>query len=58
MGGVYKSVDGGVTWKKASAGLTSSVVLDLIPDPSSPSTLYATTETGIQKSTIAEPRGI
>jgi photosystem II stability/assembly factor-like uncharacterized protein len=51
MGGVYKSADGGATWKKASAGLTSSVVFNLIPDPASPSILYATTESGIQKST-------
>jgi hypothetical protein len=50
MAGVYKSVDGGVTWKKTSAGLTSSVLFNLIPDPASPWILYAITEAGIQKS--------
>ena len=48
--GVYKSTDGGKSWKKASAGLTSSVVLSLVADPSSPSILYATTTVGIFKS--------
>jgi hypothetical protein len=50
MGGVYKSVDGGATWKLANAGLTSSQVYGLFPDPVSPTVLYAATDSGIQKS--------
>ena len=48
--GVYKSTDGGKTWKKASAGLTSSVVWRVVADPSSASILYAATSAGIFKS--------
>jgi photosystem II stability/assembly factor-like uncharacterized protein len=47
--GVYKSTDGGATWKKAS-----SVVWRAVLDPDSPSILYATTPVGIFKS---EDRG-
>jgi photosystem II stability/assembly factor-like uncharacterized protein len=47
--GVYKSTDGGATWKKAS-----SVVWRVVLDPKSPSTLYASTSGGIFKS---EDRG-
>jgi photosystem II stability/assembly factor-like uncharacterized protein len=49
--GVYKSTDGGKSWKKASAGLTSSVVWRLVADPSSASILYAATPAGIFKTT-------
>jgi len=49
--GVYKSTDGGQTWKKASAGLTSAAVWRLVTDPSSASILYAATSAGIFKTT-------
>jgi photosystem II stability/assembly factor-like uncharacterized protein len=49
--GVYKSTDGGQTWKKASAGLTSAAVWRLVTDPSSASILYAATSVGIFKTT-------
>jgi hypothetical protein len=39
--GVYKSTDGGKTWRKASRGLSSLAVSQLVPDPSSASILYA-----------------
>ena len=48
--GVYKSVDGGKTWRKASTGLTDSVVWGVVADPSAPSTLYAATPGGIIES--------
>ena len=42
--GVYKSIDGGNTWAKASAGLGGfqQCVVALAIDPASPDTLYAT----------------
>jgi hypothetical protein len=49
-GGVYKSVDAGATWRRSSTGMTSSPVYRFIPDPVSPSVLYAVTNEGIQKS--------
>jgi photosystem II stability/assembly factor-like uncharacterized protein len=48
--GLYKSTDGGATWKRASTGLTCAGVSGLIIDPSSPSVFYATTMGGICKS--------
>ena len=50
--GVYKSIDGGGTWRKASPGVPSDQgVITLVIDPSTPSTLYATLASGIVKST-------
>lgn len=49
--GVYKSTDGGTTWKKASTGLTSAAVWRLVADPSSASILYAAASAGIFKTT-------
>ncbi len=48
--GVYKSTDGGTTWKKANASLHTSVAWRVVPDPSSPAILYAATPEGIFKS--------
>jgi photosystem II stability/assembly factor-like uncharacterized protein len=48
--GVYKSVDGGKTWKRASAGLTGRWVGKLVTDPTSPATVYVATSGGICKS--------
>ncbi len=47
--GVYKSTDGGKTWRKASRGLSSLAVSQLVPDPSSASILYAATSAGTFK---------
>jgi photosystem II stability/assembly factor-like uncharacterized protein len=48
--GVYKSTDGGTTWKKANGSLVTSVTWGVVPDPSSSSILYAATPEGIFKS--------
>lgn len=49
FGGVFKSVDGGATWKSASRGLDlMSAVGTLAIDPLHPSTLYAGTSTGFR----------
>ena len=50
-GGVFKSVDGGVSWASASSGLASSPIYALAIDPATPTTLYAGTYAGIFKST-------
>ncbi|MBI3242197.1 MAG: hypothetical protein HYZ49_07885 [Chloroflexi bacterium] len=44
--GVYKSLDGGVTWAEASVGLTSSAVAALAVDPGATQTVYAGTDYG------------
>jgi photosystem II stability/assembly factor-like uncharacterized protein len=56
--GVFKSDDGGVSWREASSGLPSFRVQTIAIDPTTPSTLYAGTLTpdgvnsvGIFKST-------
>ena len=50
--GVFKSIDGGVTWRALDPDPANSVVSALIIDPHSPATLYMGTEiTGIFKST-------
>ncbi len=41
--GVYKSVNGGETWKKVLFSNENSGAIDLIIDPTNPRTLYATT---------------
>jgi len=41
--GVFKSADGGATWKQASTGLTSSNILILTIDPVNPQVLFAAT---------------
>ena len=41
--GVYKSVDGGETWKKVLFSNENAGVVDLIIDPNNPRVLYATT---------------
>jgi photosystem II stability/assembly factor-like uncharacterized protein len=40
--GVFKSVDGGMTWSASSSGLPAGDVLSLAIDPETPTTLYAT----------------
>ncbi len=41
--GVYKSIDGGVTWKKTLFANENAGVVDLLIDPSNPRILYAST---------------
>ena len=43
VGGVRKSVDGGITWSAVNTGLTNLSVLALAMDTSGPQTLYAGT---------------
>jgi photosystem II stability/assembly factor-like uncharacterized protein len=53
-GGVFKSTDSGGTWAAAQDGLpTAGDVRALTIDPSSPSTIYAVTQTGVFRSTDA-----
>ena len=49
--GVLKTTDGGAIWVTANAGLPTDNVLALAIDPTTPSTLYAGTDTGVFKST-------
>jgi len=51
--GVFRSSDGGGSWRSASVGLTSTNVRALALDPRSASTLYAGTGSGVFKSTDA-----
>lgn len=48
--GVYRSIDGGVTWSEASVGLGNLNVRSLTLDPFRPLTLYAGTYDGIYQS--------
>ncbi len=48
-GGVFASVDGGLTWTPADAGLDDDVVCELAADPSEALTLYATCNGGLYK---------
>ncbi len=49
--GVYRSIDGGLTWEPAGAGLgIARRVNTLAVDPSNPSVLYAGTNDGVYKS--------
>jgi photosystem II stability/assembly factor-like uncharacterized protein len=48
-GGLYKSIDGGATWRKLEGGLPGGAVqLDVAIAPSRPSRLYVTLTTGAQ----------
>ncbi len=49
--GVYKSIDQGATWNKASEGLTDPLVRSVLVDPASPTTIYVTTSASMIKST-------
>ncbi len=50
-GGVFKSTDGGRTWKAKNAGLNSPYVDAIAIDPAMTSTIYAGTSGGLFKST-------
>jgi photosystem II stability/assembly factor-like uncharacterized protein/type 1 fimbria pilin len=41
--GVYKTIDGGKTWKKVLFANNQAGAIDLVMEPGNPSTLYATT---------------
>ena len=51
--GIYKSIDGGANWSAINSGLTTSgkVVLAIVIDPITPSTLYIGTQDYVFKST-------
>lgn len=57
--GLYKSIDGGETWNPADIGIvkgrldnvSAEGVFAIVIDPSTPSTLYAGTNSGLYKST-------
>ena len=52
--GVYKTIDGGISWKPARNGLTYFPIRTLIADPQNNGTLYAGTDyDGIYKTTDA-----
>lgn len=48
---VFRSTDGGRNWLASSTGIGATRVSDLVIDPSSPSTLYAVTDSGLFRST-------
>src|SRR5829696_833302 len=51
--GVFKSSDGGETWRSANRGLSDTDLFDLAADPQHSTTLYAATASGVFKSTNA-----
>ena len=48
--GVYRTIDGGVTWTQQINGMTVQCVEGLVTDPTSPTTVYASTNDGLFKS--------
>ena len=48
--GVYKSMDGGMTWRRVVNGLLSFTVQDVVVDLFDPNTVYVATEGGIYRS--------
>jgi hypothetical protein len=51
--GVWKSTDGGVTWKTSNTGMGTRLAVDILMDPANNNTLIAATSDGIWKSTNA-----
>ena len=49
--GVFKSTNGGATWKQSNAGIASSSVQAITVDPVHPQTIYAATPSTVYKST-------
>ncbi len=44
--GIYKSIDGGLSWQSANDGIDRVYITSLIVDPASPSTIYASVDGG------------
>jgi len=49
--GIWKSMDGGRTWNRSSAGYTGDITSALLRDPARPGVLYAGSNSGVFKST-------
>jgi photosystem II stability/assembly factor-like uncharacterized protein len=49
--GVFKTIDGGESWRRVNNGLASRYVFDLVIDQRDPTTLYVATAEGVFKST-------
>lgn len=49
--GVYKSIDGGISWQPSHAGLEQSSIGRLLIDPQNTNILYGISEVGIYKTT-------
>jgi hypothetical protein len=50
--GIFKTLDGGITWTKASRGLATTHMQALAIDPLHPQVLYAATATGVSPGAI------
>lgn len=50
IGGVWRSDDGGDSWRARVAGLPSLAIHALVPHPLEPETLFAATDTGVYRS--------
>ena len=53
--GVFKSLDGGVTWRAINEGIKANIVYDSAVDPNNPDILLAGTAAGLFKK---DPRGV
>ncbi len=49
--GVYKSIDGGLSWQPSHRGLDSTEIYSLVIDPTNPNRLYAGTNAGTYQTT-------
>ncbi|MEW5878580.1 MAG: hypothetical protein AB1751_10990 [Acidobacteriota bacterium] len=49
-GGIFKSVDGGRSWRPSSSGLEAGNIRGLVFDPENPGVMYAATVAGLFKS--------
>jgi photosystem II stability/assembly factor-like uncharacterized protein len=56
-GGIFKSIDGGTTWKQLTTGLPPIIEANLAISPSNPRTLYATIAVGTPAGAAPGGRG-
>ena len=49
--GIYKSTDGGQSWRESNVGWTNDGVFSLVTHPDNPGTVYAGTYNGVNRST-------